>query len=258
MPKKTKKSNIYAQSKIKKINDKHPLSQPQKRNFRLGNHIKPSIIKARFVKWPRYVRLQRQKRILFRRLKVPAAIAQFLNPLDKATTSTLLKALQKYAPETRKEKYDRINKLAQEKAKNAKSKKDGSDKPINLKYGLNHVTYLIEQKKAKLVVIAADVDPIENVVFLPTLCKTMDIPYCIVHNKARLGALVHKKTATCVAVTDFKLAQVDLSNVVRVCKETFNSAVPHFKKPEKGVKSSHREYKLRKLLNAEEAKKVTS
>lgn len=39
-----------------------------------------------------------------------------------------------------------------------------------VKYGLNHVTTLIENKKAKLVVIAHDVDPIELVVFLPTLC----------------------------------------------------------------------------------------
>jgi len=30
----------------------------------------------------------------------------------------------------------------------------------------------------------------------------MDIPYCIVKGKSRLGALVHKKTATCVALTN--------------------------------------------------------
>ena len=39
-----------------------------------------------------------------------------------------------------------------------------------VKYGLNHVTTLIENKKAKLVIIAHDVDPIELVVFLPALC----------------------------------------------------------------------------------------
>nr|GMD19401.1 60S ribosomal protein L7a-2-like [Ipomoea batatas] len=32
-------------------------------------------------------------------------------------------------------------------------------KPIVVKYGLKHVTYLIEQNKAQLVVIAHDVDP---------------------------------------------------------------------------------------------------
>jgi large subunit ribosomal protein L7Ae len=247
---KTKKANIYAESKIKKLKDKHPLSQPQVRNFRLGNHIKAGIIKSRFVKWPRYVRLQRQKRILLRRLKVPGAVAQFFNPLDKANTTTLFKALQKYTPETRKEKYERIKQKAQQ-----KGKKDGETKPCTLKYGLNHVTYLIEQKIAKLVVIAQDVDPVETVIFLPTLCKAMDIPYCIVKNKSRLGALVHKKTATCVAVTDFKLAQVDLGNIVRVCTENFNNVNPMFRKPEKGIKTQHRESKLRKLMNIEEAKK---
>lgn len=78
-------------------------------------------------------------------------------------------------------------------------------KPTVLKFGLNHVTYLIEQKRAKLVLIANDVDPIEMVVFLPTLCKAMDIPYAIVNNKARLGQLVHKKSAAVVALTDFKV-----------------------------------------------------
>lgn len=253
MGKKAKKANIYAESKIKKLNEKHPLSQPQKRNFRLGNHVKPSIIKARFVKWPRYVRLQRQKRILLRRLKIPASIAQFLDPLDKANATSLFKALQKYTPETRKEKYERLRQKAQQ-----KNKEGDSNKPCTLKYGLNHVTYLIEQKQAKLVVIASDVDPIETVVFLPTLCKTLDIPYCIVHNKSRLGALVHKKTATCVAVTDFKLAQVDLGNIARICKEKFNNAVPTIKKPEKGIKSVHRDTKLKRLLNIEEAKKNQS
>ena len=34
-------------------------------------------------------------------------------------------------------------------------------KPINVKFGINHVTNLIEQKKAALVVVAHDVDPIE-------------------------------------------------------------------------------------------------
>jgi large subunit ribosomal protein L7Ae len=252
MTKKAKK-NIFAESKLKKINEKHPLCQPQKRNFRLGNFIKPSIIKARFVKWPRYVRLQRQKRILFRRLKVPSGIAQFLNTLDKANTTTLFKALSKYIPESRKEKLDRIRQKAEAKA----NKKTAAEtpKPITLKYGLNHVTHLIEQKKAKLVVIACDVDPIENVVFLPTLCKTMDIPYVIVKNKSRLGALVHKKTATVVAVTDFSKATSELNNLAKVAKESFNNAQIKFRNPEKGIKQQHREHKLQKLLNAEEAKK---
>jgi large subunit ribosomal protein L7Ae len=84
----------------------------------------------------------------------------------------------------------------------------------------------VEQKKAKLVLIAADVDPFETVVFLPTLCKSLDIPYAIVQNKARLGELVHKKTAAVVALTDFKENQAELNNIARVCKEQFNNVSP--------------------------------
>jgi large subunit ribosomal protein L7Ae len=74
--------------------------------------------------------------------------------------------------------------------------------------------------------IANDVDPIETVVFLPTLCKTMDIPFAIVQNKARLGKLVHKKTAAVVALTDFKEGAAELNNLARVAKEQFNNANP--------------------------------
>lgn len=37
--------------------------------------------------------------------------------------------------------------------------------------------------------IAHDVDPIELVVWLPALCRKMEIPYCIVKGKARLGTV---------------------------------------------------------------------
>lgn len=50
------------------------------------------------------------------------------------------------------------------------------------------------QNKAQLVVIAHDVDPIELVVWLPALCRKMEIPYCIVKGKARLGAVVFALT----------------------------------------------------------------
>lgn len=46
------------------------------------------------------------------------------------------------------------------------------EKPIEIKFGLNHVTTLIEERKAKLVVIAHDVDPIELVLWLPHLCRS--------------------------------------------------------------------------------------
>merc|ERR1712063_97818 len=87
-------------------------------------------------------------------------------------------------------------------------KKSGQEvktkKPQVIKYGLNHVTTLIENKQAKLVVIAHDVDPIELVCWLPTLCRKKEVPYCIIKGKSRLGQIVHKKTASCVALTSVR------------------------------------------------------
>lgn len=42
------------------------------------------------------------------------------------------------------------------------------------------------------------------VLWLPAVCRKMDIPYCIVKSKSRLGALVHKKTATAVALVSVR------------------------------------------------------
>ena len=215
--------------KEKLMVQKHPLSQPAPKNFRFGNDVRPRIVKSRFVKFPRYVQLQRQKRILMKRLKCPPALAQFFDPLDKDSTNKILKLLEKYAPETKKEK------------------KDGK-KPVYLKSGLNHVTFLVEQKRAKLVLIAADVDPIETVVFLPSLCKTMDVPYAIVSSKARLGSLVGKKTTTCVALTDFKENAAELENCCKNFREKFQGPPVHSRKPEKGFKAISKEKKIEKLL----------
>ena len=232
-------------SKEKILTQKHPLSQPSPKNFRFGNDVRPRIVKSRFVKFPRYVQLQRQKRILIKRLKCPPALAQFFEPLDKDATNKLFKILEKYTPETKKEKKERLKNEAKE--EKGKEKKDGK-KPIVLKYGLNHVTYLVEQKRAKLVLIAADVDPIETVVFLPTLCKTMDVPYAIVSSKARLGNLVGKKTTTCLALTDFKDNAAELENYCKNFREKFQGPPPHSRKPEKGFKAIVRENKAQKLL----------
>merc|ERR1712086_475436 len=96
-------------------------------------------------------------------------------------------------------------------------------KPISIKFGINHITYLIEQQKAQLVCIAHDVDPIELVIWLPALCKQMNVPYCIVKGKARLGAVVHKKTATALALTAIKNEdKMEFSKLVEAIKASYN------------------------------------
>ena len=236
--------------KIKEV--KHPLCQPNPKNFRFGNDVRPRIVKSRFVKFPRYVQLQRQKRILMKRLKCPPALAQFFEPLDKDTSRKVYKALEKYTPETKKQKKERLEKEAKEQVKDKqnKDKKNKEKKPITLKCGLNHVTYLVEQKRAKMVLIAADVDPIETVVFLPSLCKTMDIPYAIVPSKERLGKLANKKTCTCLALTDFKENAAELENLCKIFRERFQGPPPHSRKPEKGIKAIQKEKKAERELNA--------
>ena len=144
------------------------------------------------VKWPEYIRLQRQRKILNLRLKVPPAIAQFSNTLDRNTAAQTFKLLHKYRPETKAEKKERIKKEATA-ISEGKKKEDVSKKPFAVKYGLNHVVGLVENKKPALVLIPNDVDPIELVVFLPALCRKMGVPYAIIKSKARLGTVVHKK-----------------------------------------------------------------
>ena len=169
------------------------------------------------MKWPEYVRLQRQKVILRQRLKIPPAIAQFSHTLDKNTATQLFKLLNKYRPESKQEKKARLEAAAKATAEEKEQQKE--KKPHFVKYGLNHCVALIEAKKASLVVIADDVDPIELVVFLPALCRKMGVPYVIVKSKARLGTVVHKKTAAVLTVQDVKSEdQKELSTLISAAK----------------------------------------
>ena len=67
--------------------------------------------------------------------------------------------MDKYRPETKQAKKERLRERA---AARAEGKEDAPGKraPV-VRHGVNTVTTLIEKKKAQLVVIANDVDPIE-------------------------------------------------------------------------------------------------
>jgi large subunit ribosomal protein L7Ae len=199
------------------------------KNLRAGGDFITKKDLTRFVRWPRYVRLQRQRAVIHRRLKVPPALNQFSKTLEQAQAKQLFALLSKYRPETKKEKHARL--LAAAKADVAGVERAKDAKPKTIKFGLSHITTLIESKKAKLVVIAHDVDPIELVVWLPALCRKLDVPYCIVKGKARLGELVHQKTATAVCLTDVRKEDAkSLDDLVHVCRPLFNENVAILRK----------------------------
>jgi len=208
------------------FHDSHAhLFNSNKRHFGIGQAIPPKKDLTRFVKWPKYVRLQRQRSILKKRLKVPPAINQFSKTIDKNQASTLLRLLSHYRPETRQEKTARLKTVAEQQVKGQAQAPKSSVKPLFIKYGLNHVTDLIESKKAKLVVIAHDVDPIELVVFLPALCRKMNIPYCVIKGKSRLGHLVHKKTVSAIAITEVRKEDAaKLEQFVNNVRSQFNDS----------------------------------
>ncbi|CAN7128874.1 unnamed protein product [Brassica rapa subsp. narinosa] len=217
---------VVAKKKTEKVTN--PLFERRPKQFGIGGALPPKKDLTRYIKWPKSIRLQRQKRILKQRLKVPPALNQFTKTLDKNLATQLFKVLMKYRPEDKAAKKDRLLKKAQAEAEGKPSE---SKKPIVVKYGLNHVTYLIEQNKAQLVVIAHDVDPIELVVWLPALCRKMEVPYCIVKGKSRLGTVVHQKTAACLCLTTVKNEdKLEFSKILEAIKANFNDKYEEYRK----------------------------
>ncbi|XP_032132288.1 protein FAM185A isoform X2 [Sapajus apella] len=103
----------------------NPLFEKRLKNFGTGQDIQPQRDLTCFVKRPHYIRLQWQRTILYKWLKVPPAINQFTQALDCQTIIQLLKLAHKYRPEAKQEKKQRL--LAQAKKK-AAGKGDGPTK----------------------------------------------------------------------------------------------------------------------------------
>jgi len=205
-------------------------------------------------------------------LKIPPAINQFSKTLDKNTAIELFKLLVKYKPEDKVAKKKRLlakaaarieatkarkaaggekPKKGEKKEKPKASTKDADSAPKRpnvVKFGINHITGLVESKKAQLVVIAHDVDPIELVVWLPALCRKMQVPYVIVKGKARLGAIVGQKTATALAITTVANEDKDvLKRLQEAIKTNYTAKIEetrrHWGGGKLGLKSTQRQLK---------------
>jgi len=106
-----------------------------------------------------------------------------------------------------------------------------------------------------LVLIPNDVDPIELVVYLPALCRKMGVPYAIVKGKARLGTVVHKKTAAVLAITEVRTEdKSELSKLISAVKEGYNDKYEesrrHWGGGVMGAKANARIAKKQKALDA--------
>ncbi|KAJ4791341.1 60S ribosomal protein L7a [Rhynchospora pubera] len=256
-PKKGVKAPAKKKVRIEKVSN--PLFEKRPKQFGIGGALPPKKDLSRFVKWPKVVRIQRQRRILKQRLKVPPALNQFTKTLDKNLATNLFKMLLKYRPEDRAAKKERLLNRAQAEAE---GKTVEVKKPIVVKYGLNHVTYLIEQNKAQLVVIAHDVDPIELVVWLPALCRKMEVPYCIVKGKSRLGQIVHKKTSSVLCLTSVKNEdKLEFSKILEAIKMNFNDKYDEMRKKWgggiMGSKSQAKAKARQKVLDKEAAQRMS-
>ncbi|KAH7966421.1 hypothetical protein HPB49_016139 [Dermacentor silvarum] len=180
-------------------------------------------------------------------------------PRNFSIATNLFKLLDKYKPESKAAKKQRLLQRAEQKAK---GKEDVPTKRLPVvRQGTNTVTSLVEQKKAQLVVIANDVDPIELVLFLPALCRKMGVPYCIVKNKSRLGRVVRRKTCTCLALAQTNPEdRSNLSKLVEAIKTNFNERYEEIRKHwgggVMGNKSAARVAKLERARAKELAQKV--
>lgn len=169
---------------------------------------------TRFVKWPKYIRIQRQRRIFCQKLKIPPAIFQFTRSLDKNMTNQLFQLLSNYKQNDSLKNFKSFKKELETKH---------NKNPISIRHGVNTVAKLVKNQKSLFVLIAHDVNPIDCIVWMPTLCVKMGIPYCIVKNKSKLGSIVNRKTTSCLTLTYTNSKNNgDLEKLIDCFRKNFN------------------------------------
>ncbi|VFV41058.1 60s ribosomal protein l7a-like [Lynx pardinus] len=115
-----------------------PLFEKRPKNFGTGQDIQPKRGLTCFAKWPHYIRLQKQRDILYK-----------VHPgLDHEIATQMLKLAHKYRPETKQENKQRLLAWAEKKTL---GKGDVPTKRLPvLQAEVNTVTTLVENKKAQL------------------------------------------------------------------------------------------------------------
>jgi large subunit ribosomal protein L7Ae len=234
----TKAKKVEKAPKGSKTMPSKYVSRPK--DFGVGRDVPFKRDISRFMRWPQFVTMQRKKRVIERRMKVPAAVNQFRQTLDRSTRTNLFKLLQKYKPETAKARKERLAAVAKARVE-AKGKNVATKAPLALTTGLQEVTRAIEKGTARMVVIANNVDPIELVMWMPTLCRAQKIPYAIVKDKARLGELIGQKNCACAALKSVHAEdEAELASLIKSVKARFNSRGAYLSKKTGGLQMSLR------------------
>jgi len=126
--------------------------------------------------------------------------------------------------------------------------KELSDKIINavsiakdtgrIRKGANETTKSIESGKAKVVIIASDVNPEEIVMHLPILCEEKGIPFVYVPAKLDLGKAAGLNVAcAAVAIEDLGGAKGEIEDVViKLGQKMPEGSKTESKKEEKSTK----------------------
>ena len=90
-----------------------------------------------------------------------------------------------------------------------------------IRKGTNEATKSIERGRAKLVVIAEDVEPPEIVAHLPLLCDERKTPYVYVPDKRRVGQAVYLSVpAAAATIEEAGEAESLLEEIISKLKET--------------------------------------
>ncbi len=220
-----KKKALDNKKKIEKIPVKMKFI-PSPKQFIVGENIRPKKDLSRFVRWPKYIKIQRQRKILFKKLKIPLVLNQFTRVLDKNLSKKIFQFLSRY-----KVKKKKIHRNQNKKNFIGKKKSKKNQKQLFfLKHGINNIANLVRKKKVLFVLIANDVTPIELVIWLPELCKKSNIPFCIIKNKSRLGTLVGKKKTSCVAIDSvLERDKNKIEKIITYFRKNFNKNYENLK-----------------------------